>query len=172
MGKIGLENSDRRMVTCDSIYENSVAIPSNRLKFRASAYGVVLQDDKILLLINRSSGKYAFPGGGIEIYETVQEALKREVHEETGIEIDILSFVHFKEHFFYYDPLDEAFHSFMLFYLCRPNSLDLKSDDLVEDDESEKPRWMSLSSLKREDIQRPLREVYDLIIENHERWCM
>jgi len=160
------------MVLCDSIFENRVLIPIDRLKFRVSAYAVLLQDHKILLLVNRSSGKYAFPGGGVEIHETAQEALKREVYEEAGIEIEILSFLHFKEHFFYYNPLDEAFHSFMLFYLCRPKTLNLKKDELVEDNESQKPRWVSLSILKREDIQSPLREVYDLIIKNYENWSI
>jgi 8-oxo-dGTP pyrophosphatase MutT (NUDIX family) len=170
MGEFKTEKSGKQMVTCDSIYENQVLIAIDRLKFRASAYGIVFQDNKILLLVNRSSGKYAFPGGGIELQETAQEALKREVYEETGIEVDILSFLHFKEHFFYYDPLDEAFHSFMLFYLCRPNTLTLKKDELVEDNESRRPRWVNLSTLRREEIQGPLREVYDLIMENYGKW--
>jgi len=151
-------------ITCDSIYDNQVSIPIERLVFRASAYAIILHDGRVLLLRNRSSGKYAFPGGGIEIGETIEVALKREVKEETGLDVEMLRFFHFKEHFFYYDPMDEAFHSFMLFYLCRAHSLDI-DPDLVEDDaESEKPGWVELSTLEREDIQRPLQEVYDLIM--------
>ncbi len=64
----------------------------------------------------RSTGKWFLPGGGSEVAERLEEALRREVREETGLEIDIERFVAFKEDFFYYDPTDFAFHGLMFFY--------------------------------------------------------
>lgn len=150
-------------VLCDSIYENQVWIPKEKLKVRVSVYGVLIQDGKILLLRNRSSGKLAFPGGGVEVGEPLNPALRREMREETGLEIEVGKFIIFKEHFFYYDPLDVAFHSFMFFYRCTPVTQSLVADDQVDDLESEKPRWYDLASLDRSQIQRPLQEIYDLI---------
>lgn len=54
-------------------------------------YALVLKDNKILL-IQKVTGPYDgtldLPGGTIEFGETPEEALKRELLEETGIEID------------------------------------------------------------------------------------
>lgn len=55
---------------------------------RHGAYGVLLQDSKILLT-QKKSGPYialwGLPGGAIEFGETPEEALKRELMEETAL---------------------------------------------------------------------------------------
>ena len=55
------------------------------------AYGLVVKDGKILL-IKKSGGPYDgkldLPGGTIEFCERPSEALKREIMEEVGIEVD------------------------------------------------------------------------------------
>ncbi len=54
------------------------------------AYGLVIKEDKILL-IKKSGGPYDgkldLPGGTIEFCERPEEALKRELMEEVGIEV-------------------------------------------------------------------------------------
>lgn len=55
------------------------------------AYGLIIKDGKILL-IKKANGPYAgkldLPGGTIEFCETPEDALKRELLEEVGIEVD------------------------------------------------------------------------------------
>ncbi len=56
------------------------------------AVGAVIRDDGAVLLADRPAGKayagyWEFPGGKIEVGETVAEALARELHEELGIEV-------------------------------------------------------------------------------------
>ena len=46
-----------------------------------------------ILLINSPWRGWEYPGGLIEPGETFQEALKREVREEAGVEIEITGFV-------------------------------------------------------------------------------
>jgi len=53
-------------------------------------YGLVIKDEKILLIKKNSgpyNGKLDLPGGTIEFCERPEEALKRELLEETGIEV-------------------------------------------------------------------------------------
>ena len=44
------------------------------------------QKGEVLIERRKDNGKYCFPGGSIDLNETVLEGLKREIKEETGIE--------------------------------------------------------------------------------------
>jgi ADP-ribose pyrophosphatase YjhB (NUDIX family) len=50
---------------------------------RKAVRAVILKNDNILMVHN-NKGDYKFPGGGININEKPEEALEREVKEETG----------------------------------------------------------------------------------------
>lgn len=56
------------------------------------AVGVLLREDGAFLLTSRPQGKpyagyWEFPGGKLEAGESVEQALRRELHEELGIDI-------------------------------------------------------------------------------------
>ena len=56
------------------------------------AVGVLIRPDGRFLLTSRPEGKvfagyWEFPGGKLEAGETVEQALRRELHEELGITI-------------------------------------------------------------------------------------
>lgn len=54
-------------------------------EFTATVY--IFQDNKVLLLEHKKFRKWLAPGGHVEVDETPPEAAKREVLEETGLEI-------------------------------------------------------------------------------------
>ncbi|MBQ9460254.1 MAG: NUDIX domain-containing protein, partial [Oscillospiraceae bacterium] len=65
---------------------------------------IIQKDGKILMVGNRIRPEYLFSvGGRVQFGETAEEAVVREVFEETGVrmEIDRLGFVH--ENYFYGD---------------------------------------------------------------------
>ena len=61
----------------------------NSRHFRIGVSALIFNEGRILLAHRRDIDWWNLPGGGMEIGETVEEALHREVREETGIEIEI-----------------------------------------------------------------------------------
>lgn len=53
---------------------------------RTAARGIITDGDKYLFIFSKH-GDYKFPGGGMEKGEEIQEALIREVQEETGYHV-------------------------------------------------------------------------------------
>lgn len=67
-------------------------------KYPRVGVGVMLQNEKggVLLGLRRGShgaGEWSFPGGHLEWGETVFETAKREVREETGLEINKMELI-------------------------------------------------------------------------------
>ena len=54
---------------------------------RPGAYGVMRRDGAVLLVWDQADERWYFPGGGIESGESPEEALAREVTEETGFRL-------------------------------------------------------------------------------------
>ncbi|MPZ17941.1 MAG: NUDIX domain-containing protein [Luteitalea sp.] len=55
--------------------------------------GAVVIDEGRVLLVRRATepqaGQWSLPGGRVELGETLTAAVARELHEETGVEIDV-----------------------------------------------------------------------------------
>ena len=137
------------MIECNSNKGTKKLVSKEKLCFRPSVYAVVIDDGKVLLITSRAIDKYYFPGGGIELGETIETALKREVEEETGLKIEIKRFINFKEKFIYYEDSGSASHNFSFFYLCKPLSFDLASDSQIIDDDARLPQWIELTELDK-----------------------
>lgn len=140
-------------VECITLDGHLRKVPAEKLILRPAVYGVIIYDGKLLLLKMRETGKYHLPGGGIQAGERMDAALKREILEETGIEVEVVKLAHFEEIFFYYDPSDRAYHGLHFFYLCKPLTSHLLRDEDVEDGSAEKPRWIDIQELKPSDFQ-------------------
>ncbi len=151
------------VIECLTLDGRRKAIQKDSLVLRPAAYAIIVNEGRLLLLRLRHTGKYHFPGGGIDAGERIEETLRREVKEETGIDIEVGDLAHFQEDFFYYDPSSTAYHGLHFYYGCRPKTTELIADDQVDDASAERPRWVAIQGLRAEDFQVDSEEVLRLL---------
>lgn len=60
------------------------------LILREAARAVILNENKVALLYVSTKNFYKLPGGGVESGENIEQALRREVMEESGCDIKVL----------------------------------------------------------------------------------
>ena len=86
---------------------------------RVAARALILDAGNRLLLVNAYPGGrsdlWCAPGGGCEVGQSVPENLAREIHEETGLEIEVGPPALINE---FHDP-KTGFHQVDLFFRCR-----------------------------------------------------
>jgi nucleoside triphosphatase len=119
------------------------------------------QNRALFVQSNKWRDMYAIPGGHIELGETMEEALRREVEEETGLAIHSIEFASLQEFVF-----DEAFHEQRHFifidFVCRTDA----GEDTVElNEEGQGYTWVSLD----EALGLPLEPYTRRLIQNLER---
>jgi 8-oxo-dGTP diphosphatase len=120
-----------------------------RLKWRPSVYALIFNEiGEMLVLDNLRNGRYDLVGGGIEIWETAEQALIREAWEETGLEIRVDGFVHLSEQFFQ-TPMNNHWHVLSIFYRASGVSGTMRST-IIEDEESVNPHWIDPKTLRKE----------------------
>jgi len=101
-----------------------------------SVAGIVVNGDgRILVVKRRDNGEWQPPGGVLELDETIEEGLRREIQEETGIEIHI-------------DRLTGVYKNMRLgvvalVFRCRPSTGSLRTSS-----ETEEARWMSAQEVE------------------------
>ncbi|MBD3300723.1 MAG: NUDIX domain-containing protein [Candidatus Moranbacteria bacterium] len=88
------------------------------LRFRPSVYAVIIKDHKVLL--SKQWDGYDYPGGGLDLGESILEGLKRETFEESGVKIKPLDIVWIEDAFFRFTyPKENFVHSILIYYKAR-----------------------------------------------------
>ena len=122
-----------------------VACDDGILNIRVGA--IITKDSKILMIGNEKVDYLYSVGGRIKFGETAEEAIIREVFEETGVvmEIDRLGFVH--ENYFYGDSSSNfgklIYEISFYFYMSVPSDFTPISESFTEDNSKEYLKWVS-----------------------------
>ena len=103
-------------VVCSDIAGKQYTIAVEQLSFRPAVYAVIIQDERILL--SKQWDGYDFPGGGINLGESNVDAVKREVFEETGLQVRVDRIVSVNNSFFKLPYAEKFVHSIHMYYAC------------------------------------------------------
>lgn len=118
--------------------------------FRYRAAAIIIENDCVLFAHNESDDYYYSVGGGVHMGETAEQAVEREVFEETGIhyEIDRLAFIH--ENFFDGSGTLDGLkcHEIAFYFLMKPRgTTDLNCDSYTTQGVKETMHWLPIERL-------------------------
>lgn len=95
--------------------------------------GAVIVQRDCVLLVERGheplEGYWSLPGGALEVGERLEDGVRREVREETGLEVELVSMVEVFERILRDSGGRPEYHYVLIDYLCRVSGGRLRAGD-------------------------------------------
>jgi len=122
---------------------------SRNILCRTAAF--IVNDNKVLFAKNINSPYYYLVGGGIEENESSEEAIIREIFEETGLRIEIDRLKIIQERFCIID--NKKFHEICFFYSVKNNFKIIIEDSTFTDQSTDETlHWLPIDKLSEFNI--------------------
>lgn len=128
----------------------TLPLEDGMLNIRTGA--IIMKDNKVLMVSNSRSDYYYSVGGRIKFGESAEEAVIREVYEETGVKIETerLGYVH--ENFFTADAppyTGKLIYEISFFFFMKvPENFEPICQSFTEDNKKERLSWIDIDSDK------------------------
>ncbi len=139
-------------VVCKDITGATYEVEVDQLKWRPAAYGIVFKNDAVLLSPQFDPGMYDLPGGGLDVGELPEEALIREVKEETGLLVHKPQLIACESDYFTFRRQKGVYYQTLgLYYLCDLEGGTLSTDgfDEFEQNYARLAEWVPMKELAR-----------------------
>jgi len=117
---------------------------------------VVICDGKILLEKRKNEpgkGKWSIPGGLVELGESVEQTVTREVKEETGLEVEKPEHIDVVDNVVRDDNGEIKYHFVIIDYFVK-----LKGGTLKAQSDAEELKWIPLNDAEKYDLTKTFRE--------------
>ena len=120
--------------------------------FRVCA--IMIHEDKLLAMHDERSPYYYLPGGRVQLHETAENAVIRELKEELNIDGKIIRSLWLDQNFFTEIVNGQRYHEICLYYLIDISDTDLLSRGneftMKEEDKTNVFEWLSFERLDKE----------------------
>jgi 8-oxo-dGTP diphosphatase len=119
---------------------------------------IILDGDQILLEKRKNSpgkGKWAVPGGLVELGENVEQAIIREVKEETGLEVDEPRLVDVVNYVSLGEKGAVMYHYVIIDYLVT-----VKSGKLKAASDADALKWVPFNEVDEYDLTESFRQFF------------
>jgi 8-oxo-dGTP diphosphatase len=120
----------------------------NKLRIRVSA--IIIQNNKILLLKQKTNTAIGYlwlpPGGSLQFGESIEQAIAREVLEESNLKIQLSDFYTLTEY------IKAPLHAVELFYICKimDGNAQLGIDPELENEQIlEEIAWLGIAEIEK-----------------------
>jgi 8-oxo-dGTP diphosphatase len=140
--------------------------------FNVRVYGLLISNTNSVLVADELIHGHSitkFPGGGLEFGEGTIDAIKREMMEETGIEVEVLRHFYTTD-FFQPSAFNPKAQVISIYYVLKPISpYTLHTSEKVFDFAEPKEgaisfRWLSINSLSEADFTFPIDERVSVLL--------
>jgi len=119
------------------------------------------QGQLLLLKSDKWRGSYVVPGGHVELGETLEEALRREINEETGLKIHDIELLLFQE-FIFDDTFWEKRHFIFFDYTCCTDSTEVRLNN-----EAQEYVWITADEALRLPMDAYTRRAIEVYLARH-----
>ena len=122
---------------------------AGKIRHRKAARAIIYSGQKILMVYSTVNEEFKFPGGGVKTGESLTDALKREVLEESGM-ADILIRKNFGKIIEYRKPYEKQYDVFQMssyYFICSLPQNAVQQATRLDDYEIDlgfTPKWVEL----------------------------
>lgn len=132
-----------KKVLCKALSGHTHEVAVSELQFRPSVYGVIVKDGKVLLSAQWDG--WDFPGGGMDLGETIDETFKREIKEESGLDVQRGRLLHVADSFFTH-PDQRHYHTIVMYFSGEDAVGEISTEGLTNDEKlyAREARWIPI----------------------------
>jgi ADP-ribose pyrophosphatase len=124
--------------------------------------GALIFEGETVLLVERGreplKGYWSLPGGVLETGERLEEGIRREVLEETGLQVEIVDLAEIFERIILDDAGKAEYHYVLIDYVCR-----VSGGTLAPADDASRAAWVPVTELGKYLLTEGTREVVEKV---------
>jgi len=136
-------------------------IPNNSTLYPEVTVGaLIFNDDKKILLMKsyKWNNMYCLPGGHIELGETAEQAVIREVKEETNLDIVDIKF-HCVQDAIFAETFYQKRHFVFLDFICKATT-----NYVILNDEADEYKWININEVDKHQIEPFTKRTIELYL--------